>query len=156
MALAVSPDPAPGPSASPDEATTVLLVEDNVVNQKVFAAMMASIGCPMDVAVNGLEALDALDHRHYAVVFMDCEMPVMDGYQTTRTIREREGSDRHTYVIAVTASATAADRARCLEAGMDDYMTKPIRAEDLAAKLDYRMHRAGVRPEPVATESAPT
>jgi CheY-like chemotaxis protein len=155
MALAVSPEPAAGPSASP-EGTAVLLVEDNVVNQKVFAAMMASIGYRMDVAVNGVEALDALDRRHYAVVFMDCQMPVMDGYQTTEKIREREGSDHHTYVIAVTASATATDRARCLEAGMDDYMTKPIRAEDLAAKLDYRIHKAGHRRGLVPTESAPT
>jgi two-component system, sensor histidine kinase and response regulator len=127
-----------------------------VVNQKVFAAMLASIGYRMDVAVNGFEALGALDRRHYAVVFMDCEMPVMDGYQTTEKIRVREGSGPRSYIIAVTASDTAADRARCLEAGMDDYMTKPIRAEDLAAKLGYRMGRPGIRPPLVPTESAPT
>jgi CheY-like chemotaxis protein len=135
---------------------TVLLVEDSVVNQKVFAAMMRSLGYNMDVVANGVEALDALDRRPYAVVFMDCQMPVMDGYRTTEKIREREGRERRTRVIAVTASATAADRARCLAAGMDDYMTKPIKAEDLATKLDYWVHRVGVPFELVPRESTQT
>ena len=132
----------------------VLLVEDNVVNQKVFSAMLGSIGYRVDIAVNGFDALEALDRSHYAAVFMDCQMPVMDGYQTTEKIREREGSGRHTNVIAVTASAMAADRTRCLDAGMDDYMTKPIKAADLASMLDYWVHGAGV-PAPTWSRRSP-
>ncbi len=98
--------------------------------------MLASTGCRADVAVNGLAALDALELTEYALVFMDCQMPGMDGYQTTAAIRARDGADRHTVIIAVTASAMAADRQRCLDAGMDDYLTKPIRAEDIVAKLN--------------------
>jgi PAS domain S-box-containing protein len=139
---------------SSTHATTVLLVEDNVVNQKVFSAMMLSIGYGIEVAENGFDALDALDRRDYAAVFMDCQMPVMDGYQTTGKIREREGTHRHTRVIAVTASAMAADRARCLDAGMDDYMTKPIKTEDLVAKLQYWVEGEGGGPGVVRTESA--
>jgi CheY-like chemotaxis protein len=115
----------------------VLLVEDNVVNQKVFRAMMTSIGCGVDVAANGFDALEALDRTDYSAIFMDCQMPVMDGYQTTEKIREREGTVRHTCIIAVTASAMAADRARCLQAGMDDYLTKPFKTTDLSAMLSH-------------------
>jgi CheY-like chemotaxis protein len=124
-------------SEPPVFSTTVLLVEDNVVNQKVFSAMLVSIGYRVDVAENGFDALEALERQNYGAVFMDCQMPVMDGFQTTEKLREREGTSRHTSVIAVTASAMAADRVRCIEAGMDDYLTKPINTKDLAAKLDY-------------------
>jgi two-component system sensor histidine kinase/response regulator len=133
-------------------AATVLLVEDNVVNQKVFMAMLASIGYRADVAVNGFEALEALDRKNYEAVFMDCQMPEMDGYQTTEKLREREGSSRHTNVIAVTASAMVADRTRCLDAGMDDYLTKPIKAQDLADKLDHWVHGGARVPESVARD----
>ena len=125
------------PPVSTTASGTVLVVEDNIVNQKVFTALLASIGYRADVAANGFDALEALDHSRYAAVFMDCQMPVMDGYETTGKVREREGTDRHTCIIAVTASAMAADRDRCLDAGMDDYLTKPISAADLAAKLTY-------------------
>jgi PAS domain S-box-containing protein len=147
-------DPVPGSSGPPGDPTTVLLVEDNVVNQKVFSAMLTSIGYRVDVAENGFDALDALDRRHYGAVFMDCQMPVMDGYQTTEKIREREGTDRHTNVIAVTASAMAADRDRCLASGMDDYMSKPLKSVDLAAKLDFWLHPDGQTPRPAPTEAA--
>jgi two-component system sensor histidine kinase/response regulator len=126
-----------GPRLSAPHSGTVLIVEDNVVNQKVFTALLTSIGYRADVAVNGFDALEALERTQYDAVFMDCQMPVMDGYQTVEKVRLREGSDRHTCIIAVTASAMAADRDRCLDAGMDDYMTKPIKAEDLDAKLTY-------------------
>jgi PAS domain S-box-containing protein len=140
--------------SSPSE--TVLLVEDNVVNQKVFSAMLGSIGYRVEIAVNGFDALEALDRSRFAAVFMDCQMPVMDGYQTTEKIREREGSGRHTNVIAVTASAMASDRTRCLDAGMDDYMTKPIKAAALASMLAYWVHGTGVRADTVWAESAET
>jgi CheY-like chemotaxis protein len=113
----------------------VLLVEDNVVNQKVFTAMLASIGYQADIAENGFDALQVLDDHRYAAVFMDCQMPVMDGFETTRELRQREGTGRHTHVIAVTASAMESDRIRCIDAGMDDYLNKPINANDLATKL---------------------
>ena len=130
---------APGKAEPPAvaAAATVLLVEDNIINQKVFVAMMASTAYRVDVAANGFEALEALEHTTYSAVFMDCQMPVMDGYQTTQRLREREGTDRRTVVIAVTASAMPADRIRCLDAGMDDFLTKPLRAEAIAAKLAY-------------------
>ena len=117
------------------DSALVLVVEDNIVNRKVFTAMLTSMGCRSELAVNGYEALEALDQQHYAAVFMDCQMPMMDGYETTERLRRREGRDRHTCVIAVTAAAMAHDRERCLEAGMDDYLTKPVTADALAAKL---------------------
>jgi PAS domain S-box-containing protein len=129
------------PLLSMPHSGTVLVVEDNLVNQKVFTALLASIGYRADVAVNGFDALEALDRTPYDAVFMDCQMPVMDGYETTEKVRLREGGDRHTCIIAVTASAMAADRDRCLDAGMDDYMTKPIKAEDLDAKLTYWLQK---------------
>jgi two-component system sensor histidine kinase/response regulator len=144
--------PVPVRKATPAEAGVVLLVEDDVVNQKVFTAMLASIGYRVEIAVNGFDALEALVSNHYGAVFMDCQMPVMDGYQTTAKLREREGAERHTTVIAVTASAMATDRARCLEAGMDDYLTKPLRPKALAAVLErWVVHgpdrsRTGVSP----------
>ena len=124
------------PRDIPDRDATVLLVEDNLVNQRVFTAMLRSLGYGVDVATNGLEALDAMDRVPYPVVFMDCQMPLMDGYQATLQLREREGSGRHTHVVAVTASAMDTDRIRCFDAGMDDYLTKPFNVEDLAAKME--------------------
>jgi PAS domain S-box-containing protein len=122
------------------QAMPVLLVEDNAVNQKVFTAMLASTGYRVDVAANGFEALEALERTRYVAVFMDCQMPVMDGYETTQQIRQREGGSQRTVIIAVTASAMTADRTRCLDAGMDDYLSKPLRAEDIAAKLSFWVH----------------
>jgi two-component system sensor histidine kinase/response regulator len=113
----------------------VLIVEDDLVNQKVLAALLRRIGFGVEIAVNGLDALEALERNRYAAVLMDCQMPVMDGYETTERLRQREGTARHTRVIAVTASALASDRTRCLEAGMDAFLTKPIGTKDLAASL---------------------
>jgi CheY-like chemotaxis protein len=118
--------------------------------------MLRSIGYGVDVAVNGFDALDALEARHYAAVFMDCQMPVMDGYETTGRIRAREGTNRHTRIIAVTASAMVADRTRCLDAGMDDYLTKPIKAQDLADTLVYWAKADAGPNAAVETEPVPT
>src|ERR1700689_3109932 len=116
-----------------------------MVNQRIVSAMLPNLGYGGVVVVNGVDALKALDDdiNQYAAVFMDCQMPVMDGYQTTEKIRQREGTDRHKPVIAVTASAMASDRARCLESGMDDYLTKPLREELVAAALDRWAVHAG-------------
>jgi len=130
----------------------VLVVEDNVVNQKVLTAILASIHYGVDIAVNGYEALEKLDRNRYAAVLMDCQMPVMDGYQATGELRLREGSDRHTPVIALTASAMAADRERCLHAGMDDYLSKPVNAEDLATTLASWLSGRSQVPSPAGAD----
>ncbi len=140
LASPIPPLPIPAAPSPSGGTSVVLVVEDNVVNQAVLTAQLASIGYRADVAENGFDALEAMNRQHYAAVFMDCQMPVMDGYETTRALRQREGDQRHTCVIAVTASAMVADRDRCLEAGMDDYLTKPIKASDLLAKLTYWVH----------------
>ncbi len=128
------------PSALPSfGGRRVLLVEDNIVNQKVAAALLKKLGCRVDVAANGQEALDMAALLPYDLIFMDCQMPEMDGYQATGEIRNREGAARHTPIIALTAGAMADDRERCLEAGMDDYLSKPFRAAQLCEMLDKYM-----------------
>jgi signal transduction histidine kinase/DNA-binding response OmpR family regulator len=104
----------------------VLVVEDNHTNQLVAVGILENLGFSTEIAGNGREALAALERSEFAAVLMDCQMPVMDGYEATQEIRRREGSARHTPVIAMTASVTIADRSRCLAAGMDDYLAKPV------------------------------
>lgn len=113
----------------------ILLVEDNVVNQKVTLKQLENLGYTADVAANGQEALQMMAQISYDLLLMDCQMPVLDGYCTTREIRCLEGTTRHTVVIALTANAMKEDRQRCLNAGMDDYLSKPILKEKLATKL---------------------
>ena len=130
-----------GPALTPSRHTslvgslTLLLVEDNAVNQKVVLARLSRLGYTADVAVNGAEALKHLERNRYAAILMDCQMPVMDGYEATSRLRRLEGTGRHTPVIALTALAMTADRARCIAAGMDDYLAKPVQVEDLVATL---------------------
>jgi PAS domain S-box-containing protein len=114
----------------------VLVVEDNPVNQKVAARMLGNLGCRVDLAANGREALDLLSRLPYDVVFMDCMMPEMDGYDATAAIRRIPGPRSKTPVVAMTANAMQGDRERCLAAGMDDYISKPVRAEKLKAALE--------------------
>ncbi len=138
-------------AASPEEAThlsgravggkrhspcKILVVEDNSTNQKVAVRMLENAGCRCDVAADGGEAVEAVSRSDYDLVFMDCQMPVMDGYEATAEIRKREGEQRHTPVIAMTASALKGDRERCLDAGMDDYLCKPIDNADLHRILE--------------------
>jgi CheY-like chemotaxis protein len=114
----------------------VLVAEDNVFNQKVVVAMLATIGYRADVVASGAEAVDAVSRIDYGAVLMDCHMPEMDGFEATVEIRRREGSSRHTPIIAVTAAAIEGDRERCFAAGMDDYLSKPVSLEELDSALE--------------------
>jgi CheY-like chemotaxis protein/HPt (histidine-containing phosphotransfer) domain-containing protein len=115
----------------------VLVAEDNQINQKVAVRMLEKLGYRADVAANGLEALEALSRIPYAAVLMDVQMPEMGGYEATVGIRRREeGQDRRTPIIAMTANAMQGDREEALEAGMDDYIPKPVKPETLRAVLE--------------------
>jgi len=113
----------------------ILVAEDNAVNQRVALLLLEKLGYRADVAADGREALDALDRQSYDVVLMDVQMPEMDGLEATREIHRRWPPEERPRIIAVTANATREDREACLAAGMDDYISKPIHREDLAAAL---------------------
>ena len=112
-------------------APLILVAEDNPVNREIAIRLLERCGFQAHAVNDGREALDALATRHYDAVLMDCQMPELDGYEATRELRQRENGSRRTPVIAMTAHAMAGDRERCLQAGMDDYITKPIRPEAL-------------------------
>lgn len=164
----------PYPAEAPVRDRSVLLVEDNPVNQEVTRLMLENLGCIVTVASNGREALEEVMKTGYDLVFMDCQMPEMDGYEATRAIRRYEASrndsgsetrqqsdaqvrNGHVPIVALTAHAMEEDREICLKAGMDDYLSKPFRQEQLAGMLNRWFE--GVPPRttpPQANQAQPT
>jgi CheY-like chemotaxis protein len=129
----------------------ILVAEDNPVNQKVAQRMLEKQGFSVDVVANGLEVLEALETIPYDLIFMDCHMPEMDGYDASIEIRRREAdglADGHITIIAMTANALAGDDEKCFAAGMDDYLAKPVRPAELAAALTKWL------PQPVTAETS--
>jgi CheY-like chemotaxis protein len=125
------------------QALHILLVEDNPTNRMVGKRLLSKLGYRYSVAENGAEALQQLEAETFDVVLMDCQMPVMDGYAAARAIRDREsGRDTRLPIIALTANAMKGDRQKCLEAGMDDYLSKPLNPEQLTALLDAHLPEA--------------
>ncbi|WP_204139145.1 chemotaxis protein CheB [Halomicronema sp. CCY15110] len=143
--LALSSDDCPEPDPEPDsdaDASVLsglrfLIVEDNPSNSQLLVAILSEYDCDITTVENGQQALEVLAIANFDIVLLDCQMPVTDGYDMTRQLRQREGRDRHTIVIGVTAHALAGDREKCLAAGMDDYMSKPIIHDDLIQRLQY-------------------
>ncbi len=128
--------PGAAPTSSPLAGAAVLVTDDNLVNQKVARRMLVRLGIEPDLAGNGLEALTAIQRRRYDIVLMDVQMPVMDGLEAARRIvHEQPDAARRPWIIALTANAMRGDRELCLEAGMDDYLTKPIKPDDLLSAL---------------------
>jgi PAS domain S-box-containing protein len=131
--------PSPGPGCAEDlppfAGRRVLLAEDNAINQKVACAFLARLGCRVEVAANGVEAVRMIREAPFDLVLMDCQMPEMDGFVATRIIRGSDGSAGHVPIVALTAAAMREDRERCLASGMDAYLSKPIRLEDLRTCL---------------------
>jgi two-component system sensor histidine kinase/response regulator len=125
----------------------ILLAEDNPTNQRVAQGMLEYFGCQVDVVSNGQEVLEALSRNSYDLIFMDCQMPRMDGYQVARTLRTREASKQGDHspipIIALTAEALEESREQCIAAGMDDYLAKPFTREELGTILTAWLPRKG-------------
>lgn len=112
----------------------ILLVEDDLLTRRIHLRFLHRLGYPVDTAANGREAVEAAAKKEYDFVFMDVQMPVMDGFEATRELRKL--GPRTPYIVAITGSTMAGDRQKCIEAGMDDYLPKPVRLDALARKLE--------------------
>jgi CheY-like chemotaxis protein len=123
------------PAAPAPQSVRVLVAEDNAVNQLLVRRMFEKLGIRIDLAANGREAVQMATEFEYDIIFMDCSMPELDGYEATAILREQDRG-RRIPIVAVTANAMSEDRARCLEAGMDDHLTKPVRIEDIRSALE--------------------
>ncbi|MEU2744901.1 response regulator [Streptomyces collinus] len=150
--VAASAPAAPAPTApEPAHRGHLLLVEDNEINQMVAQGLLTRLGYSTDIAADGAQALLMTQEHSYQAVLMDCQMPQMDGYTATRELRRREGDHGHLPVIAMTAGALAEDREKCTAAGMDDYISKPVSADELERALARWVHTA----PPQAGNAAP-
>jgi two-component system sensor histidine kinase/response regulator len=135
---------------APPRLLLVLLVEDNTVNQEVGKGMLESLGCRVKVVEDGLAAVNEVQRNHYDVIFMDCQMPVMDGLEATRRIRAwEEGTGNRVPIIALTAYAMKGDRLACLDAGADEYLSKPFTRDQIAKTIGRQLQR-GEEPASVA------
>jgi signal transduction histidine kinase/CheY-like chemotaxis protein len=123
------------------ESLAILLVEDNITNQRVASLMLERLGFSADTVVNGQEAVDAVKKQFYDVILMDCQMPVMDGFKATEEIRKVQRGSRPSTIIAMTANASREDRQKCIDIGMDDYIAKPVKTETLQRILNKYMVR---------------
>jgi len=132
------------PNKGMDKNLRILLAEDNLLNQKVTMRMLQRLGYPAKAVADGREAISALERQHYDIVLMDVQMPEMDGIEATRIIRQKLGMAKHPKIIALTAYAMEEDRERCIESGMDDYIAKPVKIEELKAALQ-RCYRSADR-----------
>jgi signal transduction histidine kinase/DNA-binding response OmpR family regulator len=150
-------------SKKPQFRARILLTEDNPVNQEVAISMLQLLGCDVTIAQNGREAVQASEHESYDLILMDCQMPEMDGFEATRLIRERESTidypqstGVHIPIIALTANAMEKDRQQCLDAGMDDYLSKPFSQERLIAVLTRYLteHTEATKLDPAPTDTA--
>ena len=148
--LPVLAEPRPSVKQGRNLQAHVLVTDDNTTNQRVARLMLETLGCRVDVAANGQDAIRMLELLPYDVVFMDCEMPEMDGYEATAEIRRRYAGKRHVPIVAMTAKAIQGDREFCLASGMDDYLSKPVRLEELELILRrwVTQSASGVESEP--------
>jgi two-component system sensor histidine kinase/response regulator len=127
----------PRHSRAPEEGPRVLLVEDNAVNQAVTVRVIEKLGYAVDLSANGRAALEAIGRAAYDLILMDCQMPEMDGYEATRAIRALPPPACDCPIVAMTAAAMAGDRDRCIDAGMDDYLAKPVQPQELARVVSW-------------------
>jgi CheY-like chemotaxis protein len=129
----------------------ILIAEDNIVNQKVALNLLERLGFTAEAVENGRRAVEVLEEKEYDIVFMDCQMPELDGYAATGEIRRRQGGERHTWIVAMTAHSLEGDREKCIQAGMDDYVAKPVKPESVKAAIDRYLMKRG----PVALSQDP-
>jgi CheY-like chemotaxis protein len=118
----------------------VLVAEDYIVNQEVTQDILELMEFEVDIAENGREAVEKHQKNFYDIILMDIQMPELDGYEATKQIRQSEGAAKHTTIIALTANALSGDREKCIQAGMDDYISKPIEASKLEQVLRKHIH----------------
>ncbi len=128
-------DQQPERATSAPEQISILLAEDNPFNQKVATRMLQKIGYEADIVVNGKEALESLSQKRYHVILMDIQMPEMDGLEATRQIRKTYSVEQQPYIIAMTGHTSNEDRQQCLQNGMDDYISKPLKVDVLKQAL---------------------